>query len=668
MNQMRKNLLLIAALIGAAPTAYGASTAGTTNPNVVVPTFVPRSPSVNKYAIDAGMTQWNHQFGLCGGEVQIIPEYTRTFRPNNISSCLFGGFLVNTNNPTTTNLVTNSSSNNAQTLLIQGSQVTGRSANALVADNFYLPPSFSSQVSFSPRITNGMVNFDLYMSLDWVMSGLYARVYGPFVHTKWDLGFVEENIVTGTFSLPGGLIAETDIPAGSLLGSFEAYAQGTAPASTYGNNLFNGSLLSGGGTPAPFVNPGLATAMDGLRYARMTEGSNSLNGFADLWAEVGWDFLQCDDYHLGIFFQMAIPTGQKSNPCLLFSPRLGDDHWQLGGGVTAHYSFWNSDCDDFNIGFYLDAGVTHVFRRTERRVFDLVGAPLSRYMLAARFVTNAESLVAAATPATAPAPANVFAYEVGPVANLTQRDVKVSYGVQADVVAWLNMEYCNFSFDLGYNFWARSREHINPVTGCQPFQFNTLDNQWGLKGNAQVFGYVATIGTPVVTANAFAFPLSATQSQAQINCVLPNGAVAPAVANACIDAPGVASFLAQGVPLPLPGNLVASPVVGSVQTINTSTAPVLLTESSIDYSVRTRGLSHTVFTNLSYNFECDCWMPFVGIGGFAEFGNHSNPGTVLTCPTTCPTATTSTTAPGTTTVRCAVSQWGVWVKGGVAFN
>ncbi len=683
MNKTRKNLLFVAILFGLATSLVNCDCSSSNgNGNEVVATFVPRAQGRNKYVEDVGVTRYTHEYGMCSngwGELSIIPEYTRTWRSKNISSCLFGGFLTNNGSSSVTTNCNDDCS--TQTLLIQGSGVTNRSANALIAENFYLPPDFSSRVEFSPRITNAMVNFDLYIGLDALCSGLYARFYGPFVHTKWNLGFCENVIAAGVASLPGGLIAETDIPRSGLLANFEAYAQGTAPVSTFGNGLFNGAAVGAPafGFPAPSASLGLSTTMDGLRYARMLQEGKSANGFADLYAELGWDFWMCDDYHLGVNLELAFPTGQKGGSTLLFSPRIGDDKWQLGGGVTGHYNFWCSDCDDFSVGIYLDANITHVFNRTEGRVFDLKGAPLSRYLLAERLSTNSENLVGAPTPpGTTPNPSVVFAYEVSPVANLTHRDVKIGYGVQADVVAWFNVEYCNFSWDIGYDFWARSREHIGQRDeGCSNsssngFQFNTTDNQWALKGDAQVFGYFpgSNADSAILPSfNSVAYPLSATQSLAQITCPITNSTAT--LVNTGIDSPAVASINPFGA-IPTIRPLASSPLVPPALpiAINTSLAPVLLTENSIDYSVRTRGISHTIFTNLSYNFDCGCWMPFLGVGGFAEFGNHSNNdcSATVTCPTGSTTSSSANSGCDTTSVRCAVSQWGIWVKGGVAFN
>ena len=63
-------------------------------------------------------------------------------------------------------------------------------------------------------------------------------------------------------------------------------------------------------------------------------------------------------------------------------------HWELGGGLTAHYTFWRDDSENKTFGFYLDANITTLFKAREQRTFDLKGKPNSRYLLAAQFGNN----------------------------------------------------------------------------------------------------------------------------------------------------------------------------------------------------------------------------------------------------------------------------------------
>lgn len=664
MKKVPKNILYVALLFSMVTATIQADCGSNNSTNGVVTTFVPRSQGRDKAYIVSGQAGKVDLFDMCSfyANANIGVEYQRSFRPGAIADCLFGPFLID-NATGTTNSCNDSCNNSSSALLIQGSAVSGtRNAKALVAENFYLPSDFSSVVSFSPRITNVLVNFDAYVGLDGIMNGLYARFYGPFVHTRWKLGFDEVVTTSGINPAAAGQYSEAAITRANLLANFADYAGGKTINSTTGN-------------AAPAATAVAATTFDGLRYAQMfTCDTANKNGFAELRAELGWNVWACDDGHVGFNVQMAFPTGPGVKACRLFEPRIGNDKWELGGGMTGHYTFWRSECEDnSSFGFYFDANVTHLFKGREVRTFDLKNKPLSRYMLAERFASAAQTLTGSATaptiiatPPTVPVTAALFQFanEFSPVANLTTRDVKVSVGVEADIVAWFNLSYCSFSWDLGYNFWGRTREKIHtPSTDtnctsdaniCRSFVLNNADTKWGLKGNVQVIGFAGVAGNAPIR-------LSATQSLATINGVIANGTLVTGTINTGADAPQFA-FSGTGANTALvnaPGG-----VVGTAN-IETSIQPVFLTEADIDYGTTTRGLSHKVFTNLQYNFEGDCWSPYVGIGGFGEFGSRKN----SDCnDATTTVVTTNANDCNSSSIRCALSQWGVWVKGGVSFN
>ena len=99
--------------------------------------------------------------------------------------------------------------------------------------------------------------------------------------------------------------------------------------------------------------------------------------------------------------------------------------------------------------------------------------------------------------------------------------------------------------------------------------------------------------------------------------------------------------------------LSAEPDAASI-TIQTSLNPVFLSSTAVDVCERTtRGMSSKLFTHFSYTWkDREGWIPYLGIGGEAEFG-HNN---CNTCETDCDQC-----------ISCALSQWGIWLKGGMSF-
>jgi len=87
---------------------------------------------------------------------------------------------------------------------------------------------------------------------------------------------------------------------------------------------------------------------------------------------------------------------------------------------------------------------------------------------------------------------------------------------------------------------------------------------------------------------------------------------------------------------------------------------VILKCDDIEFT-RIKGTSHTIFTNLSYSWDRECWTPHLGVGASAEFGSNNS----------CCDDDTGESSTGISCgpcIDCSVSQWGIWVQGGLAFN
>jgi len=101
--------------------------------------------------------------------------------------------------------------------------------------------------------------------------------------------------------------------------------------------------------------------------------------------------------------------------------------------------------------------------------------------------------------------------------------------------------------------------------------------------------------------------------------------------------------------------------VGSNKTANSSTivekavadaTPIFITNKDIDYDgASTSGFSNKIFAHIDYSWLTHEIMPHVGFGGEVELGNSRD----------CCSSNNSCCK------NVALSQWGVWVKGGVSF-
>ena len=608
---------------------------------VVTPKFTIRSQGTNalrRLVNNVGKINRDEECGY--GVFSIMPEYTQSFKGEKIAECLFGDALCGDD-----------------ALLIQGSAVADRNAQALVADYFYLPVDFDSVVTVRPRIQNFLVDFNYFVGFNGrCVDNLYFWIQAPITWTKWDLRLHEKVNNPGIIGYSEGYFTPNELPRSQLLDNFSEFAQGQAP-----NNGVIVQTANKNGEPTEF-----ATVFEGLDCARLCHRAESNTRISEIRFALGWNFLMCDNYHVGVGIEASAPTGNKVRSHLLFAPQNGNDHhWELGAEITAHYSFCHSEDEESFYGFYLDANITHMFKNHQRRCFDVCDKPLSRYMLVEKLGTpiEEEGLVGSPVSQQLNPPDQTIASAqfqgvFAPLANITTLDVDVKVGVNADVVFWFNSTSGPWSWDLGYNFWGRSCEKISIDCECpQEFQENT----WAFKGTSQVYGFVdisqagntLQVGEPVA--------LSATMSTATINNA-PN-----TLNNGGIDNPQFA-YAGQAVKVRLDTDrTLLTPIQTSIQ-------PVFITQKDINFAP-TKGISNKIFSHLGYTCaDIDsCYSPYFGIGFEAEFGQgHGN-----NCDNECEEENDCKNKCDNDCeedqncndcVKCALSQWGIWAKFGVAFS
>jgi hypothetical protein len=684
MNQILQRSFCIAMLL-----ATSVATA------VVIPYLDPRSQGINGARELVGWQTQINKWDMCSmyGSFSITPEYSQTFWDNRINEALFSDALVvnttnntcyNTCNDTCVSTCHNNCDNSCgDTILIQGTKVAGRNAQALMAENFYLPTDYSSTVKVTPSVKNFLVDFNYYQGLDEWVEGMYFRIHTPVTWTSWRLNYCENIISAGVNNDDPGYfnntwsIAPTDtqgalspdvygLSRSQLLGSFEQFVSG--------NNSITGVT---------------GITYDPLENALWSNCKKDKTALAEITAALGWNFVRRENFLFGLNIRAAAPTGNAPHGKYLFEPIVGNGkHWELGGGLNSWWTWWKSCDEDRNLTVYLDAYATHMFKARQCRTFDLVGKPLSRYMLAMKFSTTVADLTAGSPVLSSVAPTAQFANEFTPLANLTTLPVDVSYAVQGEVVLKFAYTHCNFQWDLGYDFWGRSCAKIQKRCN-NTFQ----DNVWGLKGDAFAYGFAAGATAPVIATTGT--PLSATESAATIFAGTngyPTG-ITPFSwnQNGGVDTPqlawngnglGSVELVTHQI-----GDTLAD--LAAWRQVNTSVPPVLLTSADIDTcSAQTKGISNKIFTHFNYTWrDCECWTPYLGIGGEVEFGSGGKCASNDSCHTPCvhtPCATTVTTncnnhCNNTCDNGCghngisncqkfAFSQWGVWVKGGFSFN
>lgn len=590
----------------------------------VTPFFYNRSQGEN---VAREMVGWERYINLCDtecfyGAFAITGEVSQTFNANNIAHIIFGNDIVDNNSNEPSQISCNPPCH--ANLRISGSQAATRTCHDWLGDYFGVAPDFESLISFNPIIRNFVADISAYFGLDNWVKGLYCKLDLPLTHTHSNLQFSENVLNRGIQSYSAGYFNGQGINANET------------GFLTHATDFFTGYASMTDMRPTFLDDNLLNVTFQKLRYSTWAPCNScqgtTLTRFADIKTIIGWNFLCCDDYYVGVNARFIIPTGNRPEGLFLFEPLVGNGHhWELGAGICAHALLCQTDCAA--VSFYFDGNVTHLFSTCQTRCFDLCGKPNSRYMLAEKLTENIPFNGLAGDPIQGDInPVNftpsllIFDNEFAPVANITTSNVSVSVPIQADLALKLAYQTSHFEWDFGYEFWIRSREKINHSSACFP----QLDGKsWALKGDALVVGFDVSMFT------IQGINLGATESQSTIHCGT-NGfnannpiANANAFTNPGIDNP---QFAVSEI-----GNMIVFDPEGSSPQTRTSIQSIALKEADVNLCGNSKSFSHKLFTHLNYAWIERCNIPFIGIGASVEC-THNN-----------------------------ANLWAFWVKGGVSF-
>lgn len=294
-----------------------------------------------------------------------------------------------------------------------------------------------------PRISNFIIDFDLYVGLNEHIKGLFVEIHAPVVHTWWDPNccVCEEAACTDSFD--------------TYLMSDDATKNSVGTTSV--KRALKGNFVWGDLAPESTLN-----------YAQICSGRQTRTRLADLRFGIGYNAIENDKYRLGLKVMAAAPTGNVPLGTYMFEPIVGNGgHWELGGGISAHAIFWDKD-EDNQFSWHLEGYLAHMFKsRCHKRTFDLQdNGCFSRYLLLKKYQKALTS--------GGKYQLEAYGLERGP--NVFTHNVKVSVDVQGDVSTMFSYRHKNWTVDLGYNFWGRSRETLEEFYCCIP------ENRYGIKG------------------------------------------------------------------------------------------------------------------------------------------------------------------------------------------
>jgi hypothetical protein len=580
------------------------------------------------------------------GTMYVAYEYQRTFKSEPLIRPIFG----------------------ANVLQFQGSMVTDRRPDALIADNFGLSRTCDAAVIFCPKIENHIFDIGFYAGLNSWVDGLFLLVHAPVVHTRWDLGLRCNSRKLGSScrsqEFSQCYVSSAEVTRGTDTKGegdnlYPAYSAATIEQALSGSFLF-------GDMQTPW------------RADRFPLCRRSKTALANIDFNVGYNWFLTDCYHFGGFIRAVAPTGNRVSTKYLFSPQAGNNHhWELGGGLTAHSVLFTSE--NANLSIWFEGWVTHMFSDKQRRTFDLENGAFSRYLLLKEYQSNGTS----------------FMYSGNLVSgtNFTTQEVDVKINVKGDAAVKLAYRWRGWGFDLGYEVYGNQGESIERICNGNKEKCRNGNVKYGIKGTETVcctnypiiegkleeentIKFVAPNGTEISSISSVdGKPV--TDVKAPNNCeqitkvqtnlvrnntnqpsanmftpILGTNRVVPPISdtacNVCLS-PG-------GTSVTQPTSLDDLTAKNGYIVSNTG-YPQFLGQENIDFrsAEAPSVLSHKIFVHFNYMWLDDCgWNPHVGLGFEVEFDGkyyHRNQ-----------------KRDGRNSFdRIGFNQWGIWIKGGVSF-
>lgn len=340
------------------------------------------------------------------------------------------------------------------------------------ARNFFLNDNFNGIVTALPRVENALLDIDFRLNLDEWVCGLYFEIHAPVTWSSWTVNLTENVITTGTYieTFALGNTSAISSPVLSILAAFNGQQLDTTDFPDLKQVLQFGRVDT-------------SDAMNS--QTPETTGQQTRTRLADVEVAFGYNILCGECYHLGFDARVVFPSSNRPNAMFLFEPVAGNGkHYEVGGGVSTHYEFWNNCCDS-SFAVWAEADFYTVLKGRQRRIFDLKNTDSTQNVGSNRLLIKRFT----------GAPADPVLAEILYGPNVLALNCKVRNSLHVEAAVLFDYYRCGFTLDAGYNVWSRSKDLIDHIEQIPP-------NTYGLAGQ--------TLGTGSTTANN-------TGSTAQIN-------------------------------------------------------------------------------------------------------------------------------------------------------
>ena len=289
--------------------------------------------------------------------------------------------------------------------------------------------SLRDKIQWRPDRQAYGVRLDYNQKLDKLVDGLYFQVSLPIVHVETSMGFRSTDTAQSSQNLKN--------------------ANAGAPADLGGTSHSVTDYLTGN-----VENTYTLAKQAKLTHAKI-HNDHSETGVADIDFKLGYNFLYEATKHVGVTVAFTAPTGGDPDGEWLWEAQVGNNgHWALGFGFDSAFQMWKDDNMSLDILFAFN--YRYLFSSTEKRTMGIT------FPNATGFGTSATKKALYGQYQLA---AKVGDTEATPFANFLTRDLKVTPGSHFDGIVQFAFNYDNWTFDLGYNLFAKEAEDVRTKSG-----------------------------------------------------------------------------------------------------------------------------------------------------------------------------------------------------------
>lgn len=180
-----------------------------------------------------------------------------------------------------------------------------------------------------------------------------------------------------------------------------------------------------------------------MLYGKMKDGVQKLAGLADINVQLGLTCIDDNVKKIQFWLQGIIPTGYKPRAEYVFEPIVGNGHHVgLGGGGSVEGTLYKKN--SLNIKLSNMFNYIYLLKNTEKRTFDLVRGPWSRYTWAFQRYNDQNY--------------SIFDQAFGP--NHFTQDFYITPGSVIDDTIALHLHYKSFHCDSGYSIYMKREEEV----------------------------------------------------------------------------------------------------------------------------------------------------------------------------------------------------------------